>query len=145
MSETELRLHGGTLQLPPGWAEITAELGDSSLPTTIVKFPEELGILQVSIHLFVSGPRPDFGSSELDIMLLSDLRGSGIDRIGEPQFLRGRNTTVHRDSVRGSWFVRTWLTARDGNIAKFTYLCPMGDEGSELDECNQIVRSLRFP
>jgi len=133
-----------SVDLPPGWGDITADVEADDPPATVAR-GDGVGALQFSIGVYESGPRPRGDVGELQALL---------DEFAESQGWTSPSNTTRESAPRGlvaasfKWdddFVRVWYLGDEGNVALVTYTCAAGDVSRrELAEAEQIVRSIIF-
>src|SRR4051794_21255483 len=111
-----------SVDLPPGWGDITADVEAEDPPATVAR-DDGVGALQFSIGLYESGPRPRGDVEELQGLL---------DRFAESHGLTSPSDTIRENSPRGlvassfqpgEDFLRVWYLSEGGNFAYVTYTC----------------------
>ena len=126
-----------------GWCDITDEVQATDPPWTLAK-PDGVGAFQFSVATYKSGSIPNKTSTVLLAMLRdfasSHSLGEQTDIVTEDGALR-----VAAASFRhGDDFLRVWYGSDGRNFAKITYTCAWGEHLTELPDCEQMVRTLRF-
>ncbi len=132
-------------QVEPGpeWRDITHSLKQQDMPYTIAK-DDGMGALQFSVRLYRGGAVPSRTIMDLHSMVMEY---GQRNQLGVP-FVE----SAFQDSISGvgasfhvgADFVRIWCLSDMANIAFATYVCEWSHREREVDECEQIVRSLRF-
>ncbi|HVJ83883.1 MAG TPA: hypothetical protein VNC50_22645, partial [Planctomycetia bacterium] len=111
-----------SVDLPPGWGDITPEVEADDAPPTVAR-DDGVGALQFSIGLYESGPRPRGDIEELQELL---------DGFAESHGLTSPSNTTREYSPRclvaasfqpGDEFLRAWYFSEGGNFAFVTYTC----------------------
>lgn len=132
-----------SMQAPSGWVDITDEVEADHPPLTLAK-PDGVGALQFSIALYSSGAEPNPCSKELLQMVNEFGRARGWRRaalqVTEEEPLRLAAASFHVDDT----FYRVWYISDGLNFAFITYNCEWKQEHKELEECERMVRTIRF-
>ena len=133
-----------SVDLPPGWRDITAEVEAENPPATVAR-SDGVGALQFTVVLYLSGPGP-----RGDVEVLNDF----MHEFARSRGLISPSNVVSESSPRAlvaasfRWdedYVRVWYLSESGNFAFVTYTCAQGNFNSrELSEAEAIVRSLVF-
>ena len=135
---------GVTVDAPPTWRDITDELHGEDPPVTLADAGDDVGALQFSVARYGSGPVPNPSPAELLDMAEELGTGHGLshphERVTEGGALR-LGAVSYRDADE---FFRIWYVSDGRNIAKVTYVCPWDLRTKQREECETIVRSLRF-
>lgn len=126
-----------------GWCDITADVEAADPPWTLAK-PDGVGALQFSAGIYESGTVPNPTQEELLWLLHSFANslnlGNPVDLIAEDAELR-----LAAGSFRyGEDFLRVWYVTNGRSVAQVTYLCSWGGQDSELPDCEQMIRTLKF-
>jgi hypothetical protein len=131
-----------------GWADVTdnAESADDPPWTLARQSADACGSFQFSFALHRDGPIPDISPDVLDqfVREFGETQGLGkvSDEVEESAPLRLAAATFRDDQ----WMVRAWYVSDGRHLAKVTYTAGVADEfAAELAECEQMVRTLRFP
>ena len=133
-----------TVDLPPGWGDITADVEADEPPTTVAR-DDGVGALQFSIALYESGKRPRGDVEELQELLDAFAESHGWTSRSDATSESLPRGLVAASFRPGGDFVRVWYVCESGDFALVTYLCAASDiSHSELDEAEQIVRSVGF-
>ncbi len=132
-----------TVQAPDNWYDVTAELEGESPPLTVA--PEMgLGALQFSIAALPS-ERPQATVDELRKLLKEFAKGHDL---GSPLNIAAIDSPRPQLAANFTWnddFLRVWYISDNGQLAFLTYTCEKNAAfAQELDEAEQIIRSLRF-
>ena len=142
MTRRELSFGGIALnRVPGGWNEVT-DLEDGA-PFTLAK-PDGVGALQFSPAVYKGGRVPSPSVDDLLEMVtefgvqhdLGDAFGYGTD----DATIRLAGANYHD----GEDFIRVWYVSDGKSFVLVTYVCQWGLERKEIDECEEIVRSVRF-
>jgi hypothetical protein len=126
-----------------GWLDITDEVEAADPPWTLAK-PGGVGVFQFSAAAYQSGPIPN-PTPQVLLSLLRDFARS--HHLGEPADIvtEDRGPILAAGSFRHSDdFVRAWYASDGRSFARVTYTCAWGAQKSELPDCEQMIRSLRF-
>jgi hypothetical protein len=132
-----------TVELPPGWCDITTDLPGDPPPT--VASPRGVGALQFSQAEFEGGEPMTLTADDLLDMV------KGI--------ARSADSAIAFDEVRDSTgalrlgavsmalegnFVRLWGVCDGRGVVIATYTCDWRERrGEELEECSRVVESIR--
>jgi hypothetical protein len=134
---------GVRLSLPPGWEDTTKDVESREKPFTLTK-SDGVGALQFTIALYRRGPKPDLSSATLLNM---------AEEFGEKHSLGAPTDQVTEDGSlaiaavsyrNGGDFIRVWYVSDGWSVTTITYVSADGVEHREVDECEDIVRSIRF-
>ena len=132
-----------TIRCSDGWCDITAEVEAADPPWTLAR-PDGAGAFQFSVAAYRSGRVPNPSPQDL----LSLLRDFGSSRqLGEPTdvVVEDGNLRLAAGSFRfGEDFLRVWYVSDGQSFAKATYTSAWGEQHSELPDCEQMIRTLRF-
>jgi hypothetical protein len=135
------RWYGLDLDVPDGWSDTTQDAGPRAPPTLTRE--DGVGALQFSIAVYRSGQRPDATADALAAMLEDFAARKGlldpIDRV-----TRASPPLVGATYRLAEKAVRAWYVSDGLSFALVTYLCGWRDRHTELDEVEEIVRSVRF-
>jgi len=135
---------GIKVDVPTGWADFTSQVEGVDPPFTLADLTVDIGALQFSIAIFTGGPVPNPTPEELLAM---------ARELGERHFFSDPHDLVTESnglrlgavSYRmASGFVRIWYVSDGQNFAKITYNCNWEDRFKQQDQCEAIVRSVRF-
>ena len=138
-----LSFDGFSILAPDGWEEITESNGGNPSPLTIAK-RDGVGALQFSTALYEEGRQPDPTPDDLLGMVMEFTESRGW---GQPN---GKTTAqepirLGAGSIRDQdWFIRLWYVSDGWNVGFVTYTCEWGQQARELEECEAIVRTIRF-
>jgi hypothetical protein len=133
-----------SVDLPPGWGDITAEVETDSPPATVAR-DDGVGALQFSIALYHSGPRPLGNVEELQELLNGFAETHGLTSPDDSVRESSPRGLVAASFLWGDDFVRVWYLSEGGNFAFVTYTCERSNlEARELREAESIVRSIQF-
>ena len=132
-----------TLKWIAGWHDVTHELDSPDAPWTFAR-PDGLGAFQFSIATYDSGPVPD-PSPEVLLTMLREFAASH-DLTGESDIVTEDGALrLAASSFRlADSFVRAWYISDGRSCARVTYTCAGEASPSELRDCEQMVRTLRF-
>lgn len=139
---TRIKFDAFTVRVSPGWADITDSLEIDDPPYTLAH-TEGVGALQFSVALYQSGVAPEPTLEALREMVEAFGRKRGL---GEPSAVAvemGPPMLVAGSFAFGEDFLRVWQVSDSRNFAFVTYTAAEV-AGSELDECETIVRSIVF-
>jgi hypothetical protein len=133
-----------TVNLPPGWVDITADVETDDPPATIAR-NDGVGALQFSVALYESGPRPRGDVEELQELLESFAESHGWTSRSDATRESSPRGLVAASFRPGDDFVRVWYVSESGNFAFATYTCAASDVSpGELAEAEWVVRSVSF-
>ena len=126
-----------TLEIPDGWAMETEDC------VTQLRRPTGTGTLYLSGGRRAGGRQAGFGGAEFLARFLRSL-GLGVeDAAIESQEGTGcRVYYYERRDPEALW--RYWSVTDDETALLISYTCPPGDEDSEADDVDGIVRSVRL-
>lgn len=138
------RLLNFTLELPPGWAEITAELPGDAPPTIAKK--RGVGALQFSQVEFEGGPPERLDADDLLDMVKGIARSAdrfiAFDEVTESH--GGRSMGAVSLVLDGN-FVRLWGVSDGNGVVVATYTCEWRRRrATELAECALVVETIRI-
>jgi hypothetical protein len=135
------------LDIRPGWADVTADLGsEDNPPWTLARQSDTAcGALQFSVALYRRGPVPDPTPGFLAELLRDFAAKSGLgpasDEVVESVPIRLAGATFRDEEC----MIRGWYVSDGRSFAKITYTVGIGNDfASELSDCEQMVRSIRF-
>jgi hypothetical protein len=140
---TSIEVGGATVSVPAGWYDVTDQVDAEDKPYTLTR-PDGVGALQFTVGLYRRGKQPQLSSADL----LENVEGFGrsqgfsepFDQTTEDSTLTLAAASFHsRDD-----FIRVWHVTDGRNLATITYVSEFGAEGSELGDCEEIVRSISF-
>jgi hypothetical protein len=143
VNTTRVAFGGLALDATPGWTDITDDIEGDDKPFTLAK-PDGVGALQFSPALYRGGAVPSPSANDLLEMVREFGHGR---RLGEPldeALQEGRPASAGASYHSDSDFVRVWYVSDGSNIALVTYVCERGHEEAELEECEQVVRTIQF-
>jgi hypothetical protein len=129
-----------------GWADVTDDLPSGS-PATLAR-TDGVGVLQFSTARYSGGKRPTIESADLNGMLCEFAAKRGLGAVQEVRTHQNACFFVSADFENASELIRAWYVSDGTNIALITYTTEAGESArasGELDDADQIVRSLRFP
>lgn len=132
-----------TIKFSEGWCDTTDEVEAADPPWTLTK-PDGVGAFQLSIATYKGGRVPN-PSSQVLFSMLRDFASSR--NLGEPVEVvtEDGELRIAAGSFRfGDDFLRVWYVSDGYSFAKVTYTCSWGAQQSELPDCEQMVRTLRF-
>jgi hypothetical protein len=139
-----LKFASVSIEASPTWREITDQIDPPDPPFTFADQSKDVGALQFSIARYEAGPVPD--PSCEDLLILAETLGKNLglsdahDRVTEDGDLR-LAAVSYRD---GEYLIRIWYVSDGKNFAKVTYTCAWSAQSQQLEECEAVVRSLRF-
>lgn len=139
-----LEFDGVSIDVPPGWRDITDDVEGGQQAFTLADVSKDIGALQFSFALHKTGPAADPAPETLLEMAVELGRRHGMcgfrDSVTEGGTLRLGAVSV-RDA---EYFVRIWCVSDGKNVAQFTYVCQWGLQSEQLAQCEMIIRTLRF-
>lgn len=132
-----------TIGLVEGWRDITDEVESDAPPFTLAR-AEGMGAFQLSFAFYQSGQYPDASAA----VLLSMLRKFAHARdLGEPADIATEVGGLHLAGASFRWqddFLRVWFVSDGSNLAQVTYTCVWGGQAAELQDCEKMLRTLKF-
>ncbi len=141
---TGVTFAGLSLQLPPGWCDITSDLAEGS-PPTLARGANGVGALQFSVAHYRSGPVPGLELPELIEMLEGLAQSEAMASRGNRRTRQTPLPCVWEDFDHLGDFVRLYYTSDGENVAMITYRCQLSDAlTGEPAEADEIVLSVRF-
>src|ERR1044071_8328859 len=132
-----------TIKCSDGWCDITDEV-EAADPLWTLARPDGVGAFQFSIATYQSGLIPNPTPRDL-LSLLRDFASSR--HLGEPTdvVVEDADLRLAAGNFRfGEDFLRVWYVSDGESFAKVTYTCAWGAQHSELLDCEQMIRTLRF-
>jgi hypothetical protein len=128
---------------PKTWHDITNEVEVDDPPFTLAK-EDGFGALQFSVALYSGGSMPNPSSQDLIDMVVefgkSHRMGKGQDVTQESGDVPlAAATFLSKEDT-----VRVWYISDGKNFAFITYTCESRLVNDEIQECEAIVRSIRF-
>jgi hypothetical protein len=144
-----LDIAGAMLDVPNTWQRIKnkdGSIADERLPPySLIREKDGIGVLQLSPALFPGGEPPNVTTAMLLNMAerLGRMRelgpSSNVDVLDSEHLLISMLSFHPRDK-----FIRLWYASDRLNFAFFSYGCNAGLESTELPDCEEMVRTLRF-
>ena len=67
--------------------------------------------------------------------------------LGEPRDIVTNDGELRLAGASFHWqhdFVRVWFVSDGSSFAQVTYTCAWGEQGTELPDCEQMLRTFRF-
>jgi hypothetical protein len=135
-----LTFDGMTLDALQGWNDTSEEGG----PFTVTK-PDGVGALQFSPALYKSGPIPSPSASDLADMVQEFGTKHGLGDAFDETNTKGTLSIAAASYHNAEDFIRVWYASDGKNFALVTYVCRWGSEAEELADCEEMVRTIRFP
>ncbi len=142
MSKT-IQFGGIRLSVPEGWEDTTEEVESAEKPFTLTK-RDGVGALQFTIALYRRGPKPEFSSATLLHMVEDFGEKHGLGAPADQATDDGELSLAAATYRNEGEFIRVWYVSDGWNVATVTYVSAVGAEDLEIDECEDIVRSVRF-
>jgi hypothetical protein len=137
------RLLNFTVDLPPGWAEITRELPGAPAPT--IAKADGVGALQFSQAEFEGGVVESFDTAELlDIVRGIAHRADEAIAFDESSDITGPLRLGAVSLALDGNFVRVWGVSDGRGVVLATYTCGWADREREVEECTRVVESIRI-
>lgn len=132
-----------TIRCSDGWWDITDEVEAADAPWTLAR-PDGVGAFQFSIATYKSGRIPNPTAQDL-LSLLRDFAssrqlGESADVVVEDGDLRLAGASFRS----GDDFLRVWYVSDGWSFAMVTYTSVWDEQHSELVDCEQMIRTLRF-
>jgi hypothetical protein len=131
------------VEVPHGWADITAEVEADDPPYTLAH-RDGVGALQFSVALYEAGPVPDPTPADLRRMVRDLGRARGLGQPSAVVAEAGPPALAAGSFAWGDDLLRVWQVPDGRNFALFTYTCAAEHAGPELTACEGIVRSIIF-
>lgn len=135
------RFHELLVTIPDEWSEAEEAEGDG--PLTLIR-EDGVGALQFSAAVYEAGEEPRITRNDLRQMLETFAEQhsftSGRDRTEED----GPSIIVAATYEDGPDCIRIWFISDTLNAALATYVCDCREWNKEVEECEKIVRSVRF-
>lgn len=132
-----------TIRCSDGWCDITDEVEAADAPWTLAR-PDGVGAFQFSIATYKSGRIPNPTPQDL----LSLLRHFASSRqLGEPADVvveDGELRLAGASFRSGDDFLRVWYVSDGRSCAMVTYTSVWDEQHSELVDCEEMIRTLRF-
>jgi hypothetical protein len=125
------------------WFDTTENFDAPSKPFTMTK-QNGVGALQFSPALYVSGPRPSPTKDDLLSMAIELGHSRGIDEAQDIETFEDGLVGAGVTFREGGDFVQVWYLSQGGNFMLATYLCEWGLQHQELQECEEIVRTVQY-
>jgi hypothetical protein len=120
----------------------------SDYPFTLTKCRNGAGALQFSTALYQRGRNPGATATALLDMVREFGAGQGFrepaDEVIEEKEIALAGVSYRMQQNMEEIFVRVWYVSDGKSFAKITYFCEWGEEAEELQECESIVRTIRF-
>ncbi len=137
------RLLNFTLDLPKGWRDITGELpGDA--PPTVAKI-RGVGAIQFSQAEFEGGPPETLDEDDLLEMVRGIAKSADqFIAFDEHAMVWGRLRMGAVSMALDGNFVRLWGVSDGTGIVLATYTCVWKKRHLEVDECVQLLKSVRI-
>lgn len=133
-----------TVELPPGWRDITSDKEVPNLPATVAR-TDGVGALQFSIALHKSGPCPRGSVEELQALLDGTAQSHGLESPSDTTCESSPRGLVASSFHWDDDFVRVWYMSENGSFALVTYTCEHSIfDAHELRDAEKIVRSIGF-
>jgi hypothetical protein len=132
-----------TIKCNDGWCDITNDVEAADPPWTLAK-PDGVGAFQFSVATYKSGSVPN-PSPQVLFSMLCDFASSR--ELGEPAEVVTEDGELRIAAGSFRWgedFLRVWYVSDGYSFAKVTYTCSWGAQQSELPDCEQMLRTLRF-
>jgi hypothetical protein len=136
------RLLNFTLDVPPGWSDITAELPGAAAPTLAKS--HGVGALQFSQAEFEGGDATFEADELLDVVRGIARRADEAIAFDERTARRGPLRVGAVSLAIDGNFVRLWGVSDGHGIVVATYTCGWADRDREVDECARVVESIRI-
>jgi hypothetical protein len=144
MTRRRITFPGFSVSVAAGWEDITDTVAGDDRPFTIARRDDGLGAMQFSVALYRTGPKPSPSEDDLSEMAAafgkSRQLGMAFDPVTFSNKLVGAGISYHS----GDDFIRVWYASSGGNVALATYICDWEHRFAEADECESILKSLRF-
>jgi hypothetical protein len=135
---------GTQLSLPVGWVDSSDDAGNSNHLLTLTR-PDGVGAFQASFGQYVSGKLPNIRMHDLHELLANFAStrclGLGLNpSVGE----HGGVAWCRADYYRGDDFIRVWYVSDSMSVVLATYICDRQYKHIEVNDCDQIIQSVRF-
>ena len=127
---------GFTLEIPTDWFDTTAV----DQPFTLSK-PAGTGALQFSAGLYSGGTVPEVDSAALAALLEDFATAHSLGQLENRTIEQGDLSLAAGSLSAGG---RVWYASDGRSVAKITFVWEQQLDEGELQEAEQIVRSLRF-
>lgn len=138
-----VEFHGLQFDLPPGWADITDELGPDSPPT--LARPNGHGVIQFSIGRHTGGAAPNATTSDLLDLSAAFCRQSGLE--ATPVLVEETEVMVAMASgTADKDFVAAWHLSNGQDFVLMTYLgdATAPERATEFADAVRVASSMRF-
>lgn len=144
MNLKDVRFDNFCVTVSGEWEDITASLDDPKAPYTIAKPESGVGALQFTPAVYRGGAIPSPSMEDLEAMLTEFARHRELGQPIEHEEFSSRISRASSTFRSGSDFVRVWYLSDGRNIMLATYVCDWSSRLLEAEECETIIRSLRF-
>jgi len=129
-----------TLELPTGWCDTTAEDQPFTLSKTV-----GVGALQFSVATYKEGSPPAIDVTALGSMVVEFAKTNSLGALRD-QVQTQDELSLAAASFKADEYTygRVWYVSDGSSLAKITYVSEQTPPQLELQEAEQIVRSLQF-
>ena len=128
-----------SVDAPDEWQDLEEE----SVPT-LGRAVDGVGALQLTVGIYRGGPLPSPTTTDLLEMVWNLARSNELD---SPYDVESRVVPFMSAAASFDWgtnFLRIWMVSDGQNFGQITYVCELGQQVAELDDCENIVASLKF-
>lgn len=144
MNTRLIQFPGFAVSVREGWSDLTHTLGTKDGPFTLADPETGVGALQFSPAIYQSGPEPSPTLVDLRSMVAEFAKarklGTAFDETVHSGDVSWASASFHREDD----LVRVWYLSDRKNIVHVTYLCDWTNRSLEVEECEAILKSLRF-
>jgi hypothetical protein len=129
---------------PYTWIDSTKNIEADNAPFTLSKKDVGVGALQFSIALYTGGDEPNITLPDLKRLLAEFADDKSLGEGFDEEVHENRLSFVAASYSWGTDLLRAWYCSDERNVAFITYVCDWEKKGEEVNECGEIIKSLRF-
>lgn len=132
-----------TIRCIEGWCDVTDEVEAANAPWTLAR-PDGVGVFQFSIATYKNGPSPNPTPEYLLSLLRYFASSRELGELGDVALEDGDLRLAGASFRSGDDFLRVWYVTDGLSFAMVTYTSVWDKQHSELIDCEQMIRTLKF-